>query len=97
MCRQLTLKALAEKVRLTSRMVSEYEKKYCTSIPPEETVAAFEKALALDGISIRDVAEQLALPLEEVTNLIFKIGLINTDPDKINISRPRKPKLELIM
>lgn len=46
MRRQLTLKALAEKVGLTSRMVSEYEKKYCTSIPPEETLAASEKALS---------------------------------------------------
>jgi len=43
--KQLTLKALAERVGLTSRMVSEYEKSYCKSIPPQETVQAFSEAL----------------------------------------------------
>jgi Zn-dependent peptidase ImmA (M78 family)/transcriptional regulator with XRE-family HTH domain len=42
---QLTLKALAEKVGLTSRMVSEYEKEYCKSIPRKDTIDAFAKAL----------------------------------------------------
>ncbi|MFT5082761.1 MAG: Zn-dependent peptidase ImmA (M78 family)/transcriptional regulator with XRE-family HTH domain [Lentisphaeria bacterium] len=43
--RQLTLKALSESVGLTPRMVGEYEKDYCTSIPPKDTVDAFAKAL----------------------------------------------------
>lgn len=43
--RQLTLKALADKIGLSSRMVSEYEKDYCKAIPPEDTVDAFSKAL----------------------------------------------------
>lgn len=43
--RQLTLKALAEKVGLTPRMVSEYEKKYCEHVPPEQTINAFSDAL----------------------------------------------------
>lgn len=43
--RQLTFKALAEKVGLTPRMVSEYEKDYCRSEPPPETVEAFSYAL----------------------------------------------------
>lgn len=43
--RQLTLKALAEKVGLTSRMVSQYEKAYCGSVPPQQTIEAFSLAL----------------------------------------------------
>ncbi len=43
--RQLTLKALADKVGLTPRMVSEYEKDYCTNIPREATIDAFAQAL----------------------------------------------------
>ncbi|MFB2661815.1 helix-turn-helix domain-containing protein [Shewanella mangrovisoli] len=43
--RQLTIKALAEYVGLTSRMVSEYEKERCTSQPPEKTIEAFSRAL----------------------------------------------------
>lgn len=43
--RKLTLKALAESVGLTSRMVSEYEKDYCEHSPPEHTVEAFSQAL----------------------------------------------------
>ncbi|TKB53095.1 ImmA/IrrE family metallo-endopeptidase [Ferrimonas aestuarii] len=43
--RQYTIKALSEKVGLTSRMVSEYEKERCSSIPPEKTVSAFAQAL----------------------------------------------------
>lgn len=43
--RQLTFKALAEKVGLTPRMVSEYEKKYCEHVPPEQTINAFSVAL----------------------------------------------------
>lgn len=45
MRKQLTLKALAEVVGLTPRMVSEYEKDYCTSVPPEDTVKDFASAL----------------------------------------------------
>lgn len=44
--KQLTLKALAEKVGLTARMVSEYEKDYCKSIPPDSTIQAFANALS---------------------------------------------------
>lgn len=43
--RQLTLKALAEKVGMSSRMVSEHEKDYCKHVPQEETVEAFSRAL----------------------------------------------------
>jgi Zn-dependent peptidase ImmA (M78 family) len=43
--RQLTIKNLAEKVSLTTRMVSEYEKDRCTSQPPEATINAFSVAL----------------------------------------------------
>lgn len=43
--RQLTFKSLAEKVGLTPRMVSEYEKNYCEHIPPEQTINAFSNAL----------------------------------------------------
>jgi Zn-dependent peptidase ImmA (M78 family)/DNA-binding XRE family transcriptional regulator len=43
--RQLTIKNLAEKVGLTTRMVSEYEKDRCTYQPPESTVNAFSEAL----------------------------------------------------
>jgi Zn-dependent peptidase ImmA (M78 family)/transcriptional regulator with XRE-family HTH domain len=43
--RQLTIKALAEYVGLTTRMVSEYEKERCTSQPPEKTIEAFARAL----------------------------------------------------
>ncbi|EGT3627164.1 ImmA/IrrE family metallo-endopeptidase [Morganella morganii] len=43
--RQLTIKALAEHVGLTTRMVSEYEKERCTSFPPEKTIEAFSQAL----------------------------------------------------
>jgi len=43
--RQLTLKALADKVGMSSRMVSEHEKEYCKHIPLEETIQAFSKAL----------------------------------------------------
>lgn len=43
--RQLTLKALAERVGMSSRMVSEHEKDYCKHVPLEETVVAYSKAL----------------------------------------------------
>ncbi|ARP37974.1 helix-turn-helix domain-containing protein [Vibrio cyclitrophicus] len=43
--RQLTFKTLASEVGLTPRMVSEYEKDYCNSEPPEATVEAFSRAL----------------------------------------------------
>jgi Zn-dependent peptidase ImmA (M78 family)/transcriptional regulator with XRE-family HTH domain len=43
--RQLTIKNLAEKVGLTTRMVSEYEKERCTSQPKEQTIQAFSVAL----------------------------------------------------
>lgn len=43
--RKLTIKGLAEKVGLTPRMVSEYEKDYCKNCPPEGTIDAFSKAL----------------------------------------------------
>jgi Zn-dependent peptidase ImmA (M78 family) len=45
MRKQFTLKKLAEKVGLTSRMVAEYEKDYCTYVPPQDTVNAFSLAL----------------------------------------------------
>mgnify|MGYP003624274005 CR=1 FL=1 len=43
--RQLTIKALAEAVGLTPRMVSEYEKDRCTVQPPEKTIESFARAL----------------------------------------------------
>tara|TARA_R110001606_G_scaffold21158_4_gene74937 strand:+ start:22029 stop:23135 length:1107 start_codon:yes stop_codon:yes gene_type:complete len=43
--RQLTLKALADRVGMSSRMVSEHEKEYCKHIPQEETIEAFSQAL----------------------------------------------------
>ena len=43
--RQLTLKALADKVNMSARMVSEYEKEYCTHEPLQETIEALSKAL----------------------------------------------------
>lgn len=43
--RQLTIKELASRVELTTRMVSEYEKDRCTSQPPESTILAFSHAL----------------------------------------------------
>jgi Zn-dependent peptidase ImmA (M78 family)/transcriptional regulator with XRE-family HTH domain len=43
--RQLTIKHLAEKIGLSSRMVSEYEKDRCTSHPTEQTINAFSVAL----------------------------------------------------
>ena len=43
--RQLTLKALADRVGMSSRMVSEHEKDYCKHVPLEETIEAFSKAL----------------------------------------------------
>lgn len=43
--RQLTLKALADRVKMTSRTVSEYEKEYCKSTPPQETIEAYSQAL----------------------------------------------------
>ncbi len=43
--RKLTLTELAKRVGLTSRMVSEYEKDYCESVPPPSTIEAFSKAL----------------------------------------------------
>jgi Zn-dependent peptidase ImmA (M78 family) len=49
-----------------------------------------------DGISMKNVAEYLAVPLEEITNLIFKVGLVNTAPDKIKTSEPRRPNLTLV-
>jgi len=60
--RQLTLKALAEKVGLTPRMVSEYEKKYCEHIPPEQTIDAFSKALGYpeDFFFISDDIEEVS-------------------------------------
>ncbi|EIV8665314.1 ImmA/IrrE family metallo-endopeptidase [Vibrio parahaemolyticus] len=43
--RQLTLKALADKVGMSSRMVSEHEKDYCRHTPLDETIAAYSQAL----------------------------------------------------
>ncbi len=43
--RQLTLKALADKVGMSSRMVSEHEKEYCKHVPLEETIEAYSIAL----------------------------------------------------
>ncbi len=43
--RQLTLKALAEKVGMSARMVAEHEKEYCKHVPLSETIDAFSKAL----------------------------------------------------
>ncbi|CAG9296313.1 helix-turn-helix domain-containing protein [Celerinatantimonas diazotrophica] len=43
--RQYTLKLLAEKVGLSTKMVSEYEKEPCRYNPPEETLSAFAVAL----------------------------------------------------
>lgn len=63
--RQLTFKALAEKVRLTPRMVSEYEKEYCTSVPPQATIEAFASALNypetffLDDDPIEEVSKDI--------------------------------------
>ena len=59
-------------------------------------LAILFEQLALDGIEIKDVAEKLALPIEELTNLIFKVSLINTDQDKVIISKPRRPNLKLV-
>ena len=62
--RQLTFKALANEVGLTPRMVSEYEKDYCISEPPEMTVEAFSRALnyppefLLDEDAIEDVSKE---------------------------------------
>lgn len=62
--RQLTFKTLAQEVGLTPRMVSEYEKDYCSSEPPEATVEAFSRALnyptefLLDDDSIEEVAKE---------------------------------------
>jgi len=54
------------------------------------------KQLDIDGIEIKDVAKELALPIEELTNLIFKVGLIISDQEKIEITKPRKPNLKLV-
>ena len=43
--RQLTLKALADRVGMSSRMVSEHEKEYCKHTPLEETIDAYSRAL----------------------------------------------------
>ncbi|HCG6603367.1 TPA: ImmA/IrrE family metallo-endopeptidase [Vibrio parahaemolyticus] len=62
--RQLTFKSLAQEVGLTPRMVSEYEKDYCSSEPPEATVEAFSRALnypaefLLDDDAIEEVAKE---------------------------------------
>jgi Zn-dependent peptidase ImmA (M78 family)/DNA-binding XRE family transcriptional regulator len=55
MRRQLTLKSLAEKVGLSPRMVSEYEKDYCVSSPKPETVSAYEKALGYSSKFLMDM------------------------------------------
>jgi Zn-dependent peptidase ImmA (M78 family) len=43
--RQLTLKALAERINMTPRMVAEHEKEYCKHSPLPETIKAFSEAL----------------------------------------------------
>lgn len=43
--RKLTLKELAEKMGLSSRIVIEYEKAYCLYEPTPETVQAYARAL----------------------------------------------------
>jgi Zn-dependent peptidase ImmA (M78 family) len=54
------------------------------------------KQLESDGVYLRDIAAHLALPIEEISNLIFKVGVVNSDPKKIIISEPRKPALHLV-
>ncbi|WP_241824996.1 helix-turn-helix domain-containing protein [Salinivibrio sp. IB872] len=67
--RQLTYKALAEKVGLTSRMVSEYEKEYCSSAPPEETVKAFSRAL---NYPVNFLLEEEAIEVIEKDTVSFR-------------------------
>jgi len=43
--RQLTIKSLAEKVELTTRAISDYEKERCTKEPKEQTINAISEAL----------------------------------------------------
>ncbi|SHO54435.1 helix-turn-helix domain-containing protein [Vibrio quintilis] len=43
--RQLTFKSLSDRVGMSARMVSEYEKEYCKVTPPPETIEAFAHAL----------------------------------------------------
>ena len=67
MRKQLTLKALAEDVGLTSRMVSEYEKDYCTSVPPQDTVESFASALGYPADFFFSDAEVETIATESVS------------------------------
>lgn len=48
-----------------------------------------------DGISLKDLARELALPLEELTNLTFKFGVISNDKSK-NDTKGTKPHLYIV-
>ncbi|MCE2027023.1 helix-turn-helix domain-containing protein [Sessilibacter corallicola] len=54
------------------------------------------KSLENDGINIKDIANKLSLPLEEITNLIFRFGVVSTGKAKPQSSPPRAPKLQLV-
>ena len=54
------------------------------------------RSMADDGISLKDVAKDLMLPLEEITNLVFQLGVVKPNIDNIVKSPPNRPNLRLV-
>ncbi len=54
------------------------------------------QSLSSDGISLKDIANELMLPIEEVTNLVFHLGVVNSSKTDFTPTPPRSPGLKLV-
>ena len=49
-----------------------------------------------EGLTLKDIAETLQLPLEEVTNLIFMMGVVTSKESNSTPSKSSAPFLKLV-
>ncbi len=107
--RQMTIKLLSEKVGLTSKMVSMYEKEFCDHTPKSETLSAFSQALnypisfltnekeveelSTDSVSFRSLKSMKASQ-EHAAIGAGKIGLLLNE--YLNKKFPQLPKPNLL-